>query len=48
VRPPEQPLELLLEQQIGECDVIFDGFLRHRAVARPKTRFHAPYQIRRG
>src|SRR5678815_3294021 len=34
VRPPEQPLKLLLEQQIGERDLVFEGFARDCGVAR--------------
>ena len=34
VRPLEQPLELLLEQQIGQRDLVFDGFARNRGVTR--------------
>src|SRR5678816_1385063 len=34
VRPPEQPLKLLLEQEISERDLIFERFARDRSVAR--------------
>ena len=33
VRPLEQALELLLEQQVGERNVVFEGFLRDRGMA---------------
>jgi len=34
VRPPEQPLELLLKQEISERDLVFERFARDRSVAR--------------